>query len=92
MKWLGLLIVPEFMAGVMLFTFSMCLLALACSGCATEHTRGPLPVQCTDQHGLLFEGTADGLLHLVPEGYWEFFDYQTHSLVRVHGDCRFVGR
>jgi hypothetical protein len=60
-------------------------------GCAMNQPRGPLLVVCFDATGILYEGEADELLHLVPEGYWEFFDYRTHVLVKVHGNCRFVG-
>ena len=60
-------------------------------GCAMNQSRGPLPVVCSDTAGILYEGEADSLLHLVPEGYWEFFDTETMTLVRVHGNCRFAG-
>lgn len=60
-------------------------------GCATSKNLGPLPVVCSDSDGVLYEGEAYSLLHLVPEGYWEFFDTEAGTLVRVHGNCRFPG-
>lgn len=59
-------------------------------GCAMNRSTGPLSVICSDTSGTLYEGEADELLHLVPEGYWEFYDFRAHTLVRVHGDCRFT--
>ena len=60
--------------------------------CITAAPREPLPVVCSDASGILYEGEAGELLHLVSEGYWEFFDYQARALVRVHENCRFVGK
>ena len=59
-------------------------------GCATFETPGPLPVLCSDSDGVLYRGEAEELLHLIPEGYWEFFDTEAGALVRVHGNCHFI--